>query len=149
MYNTQESNVRPAQSIYIFLWISEKETAIISLYRVDFFGFYNPEGLCSLFGRNSVISIQFELRLNWWSWKTTRHFVRFSDQTMRLEDTITEEGCSAYIRAMSQKNLKKRDRLEDLNVDGRKWNLKEKWIQAAQDRYQWWTFVNTITNRWS
>jgi hypothetical protein len=59
-----------------------------------------------------------------------------SDQTMRVEDTMTEKGCSAYIRAMSKKNPKERDRLEDLNVDGRKWDLKEKWIHAAQDRYQ-------------
>ena len=48
---------------------------------------------------------------------------------------MIEEGCSAYIRAICQKNLKERGHLVEINVDGRKWNLKEKGIQAAQDRY--------------
>jgi hypothetical protein len=43
---------------------------------------------------------------------------------------------SAHIGAISKKNIKERNQLEDLNVDGRKWDLKEKGIQAAQDRYQ-------------
>jgi hypothetical protein len=50
-------------------------------------------------------------------------------------------------------NLKGRDYLEELNVDGNiRMGLREKgwevvdWIHLAQDRDQWWALVNTVIN---
>jgi hypothetical protein len=62
---------------------------------------------------------------------------------MRLEIAVQlQSGCydrgglfSAYWSDPS-KDLKERDHLEDINKDDRKWDLKEKWIKSAQDRYR-------------
>jgi len=54
-------------------------------------------------------------------------------------------------------NLKRRDHLEELGVDGRiilEWILKKQgikmlgWIHLAPDKYQWWAFLNMIMNLW-
>jgi hypothetical protein len=54
-------------------------------------------------------------------------------------------------------NLRERDYLEELLVDGRvllKWIFKNlnggtKWIYLAQDRGRWRVVVNVVINRWS
>jgi hypothetical protein len=52
-------------------------------------------------------------------------------------------------------NLKGRDHLEDISIDGRmilEWILGNKlwqdvdWMHLAQDRYQWRALVNTVMN---
>jgi hypothetical protein len=52
---------------------------------------------------------------------------------------------------------KARDHWEDLGIGGRddiKMDLREvgingaNWIQLAQDRVQWWAFVNTVMSLW-
>jgi hypothetical protein len=52
------------------------------------------------------------------------------------------------------RNLRERDHLEDLDVEGRitlKWVIKKQegemdWIRLAQDLDKWWALVNTVIN---
>jgi hypothetical protein len=48
-------------------------------------------------------------------------------------------------------NMEKRDRWEDLGIDGHimlEWNLNGlgavDWINLAEDRYKWWAVVNVV-----
>jgi hypothetical protein len=61
-----------------------------------------------------------------------------------------------YIQVLMERH-KERDHKEDLDVGGRiilKMDLRRTgwsgmdWIHPAQDRDQWWAFVNKIMNRW-
>ena len=51
-------------------------------------------------------------------------------------------------------NLRERDHLEDLSVDGRiilkevRWGGDVDWIDLAQDRNRWRALVNAVMNLW-
>ena len=53
-------------------------------------------------------------------------------------------------------NLRERDHLENLDVDGRlickwifrKWNGGMDWIRVDQDKDRWWSFVNAVRYIW-
>jgi hypothetical protein len=74
---------------------------------------------------------------------------------MRWEGHVTCMGRGEVFTGFWLGGSKARDHWKDLSVDGRitlSWTLREigingaNWIQLAQDRIQWRTFVNTVMN---
>jgi len=53
-----------------------------------------------------------------------------------------------YIQSFGGENLRKRDHLEDLGIDGSKWDGGRDidWTDLAQDRDRWQALVNVVIN---